>query len=219
MLAPGIALLAAAWTAQAAEAPDTAGSAASTGSGYWDFEVQLDDKPIGKHRFRVTAEGEARTVQSDADFTVKLLGITAYRYRHHATEHWRGNCLADLQAETDDDGEKLTTRAQPHGGALSVSTGTSQETLPGCVMSFAYWNPALRAQTRLLNAQTGKFETVQVSAAGTGPIAVRGSNVQATRWRITGTEHPIDVWYAADGRWIGLDATVSGGRRLRYRLE
>jgi hypothetical protein len=29
----------------------------------------------------------------------------------------------------------------------------------------------------------------------------------------------VDVWYSADGDWVGLDSTVAGGRQLSYRLE
>ena len=40
----------------------------------------------------------------------------------------------------------------------------------------------------------------------------------ARRVRLTGPEQPIDLWYAASGAWIGLDSTVTGGRKLTYRL-
>ena len=36
--------------------------------------------------------------------------------------------------------------------------------------------------------------------------------------RIGGLTQPIDVWYVGD-RWVGLDTTVDGGRRLSYRLR
>ena len=45
---------------------------------------------------------------------------------------------------------------------------------------------------------------------GLQPTAVRGL-------RITGLSRPIVVWYASN-RWVGLETTVQGGRRLSYRL-
>ncbi len=177
-------------------------------TGEWNFRALLDGKPIGQHRFSVSGEGEARKVVSQADFAVTFLGITAYRYRHKATEEWRGNCLTAMNATTDDDGKPESVRAGP-----------SDDTLKGCVMSFAYWNPAIQTQTRLLNAQTGKFETVQVTRAGAGSVEVRGKPVEATEFRITGATNPIAVWYTARGEWVGLDSTVAGGRKLSYRLQ
>jgi hypothetical protein len=187
----------------------------------WNFSVFLDDKPIGAHRFSVTGPTEARKVLSEAGFAVKLLGLTVYRYRHRAVEQWRGDCLRTLDASTDDDGEASRVRAEPAGDGLAVTvdSGTAAQTLPGCVMSFAYWNPAIQRQARLLNAQTGRHESVQVRPLGGGMLDVRGQRVAAMRWRIEGPAQPIDVWYSAEGEWLGLDSTVEGGRRLSYRLK
>jgi hypothetical protein len=58
-----------------------------------------------------------------------------------------------------------------------VTTPKGTQALEGCVMSFAYWNPAIRTQAKLLNAQSGKLEAVQVSRAGSGTVEVRGQPV------------------------------------------
>ncbi len=175
-------------------------------TGEWNFRALLDGEPIGEHRFSVSGEGDERRVSSRAEFAVKFIGITAYRYRHQATERWRGNCLTALDSTTDDDGKPETVRADP------------SDALKGCVMSFAYWNPAIQTQTRLLNAQTGRLETVQVRRIGNGSVEVRGKPVEATEFRITGAAQPIAVWYTPRGEWVGLDSIVAGGRKLSYRL-
>ena len=202
---------------------NAAAEAASPPTGEWNFRALLDGKPIGQHRFSVTlvsgAQGDERRVLSEASFAVKFLGITAYRYRHKATEQWRGECLTALTATTDDDGKASSVRTEADGEALTIKTASATQSLNGCVMTFAYWNPAIQTQTRLLNAQTGKAESVQVSRAGSGSVEVRGQPVAATRFRITGPAEPIDVWYSAQGEWVGLDSLVGGGRRLSYRLQ
>jgi Family of unknown function (DUF6134) len=177
-------------------------------TGDWDFQALLDGSPIGQHRFSVSGQGNERTVVSEADLTVKVLGFTAYRYHHKATEQWRGDCLTALDSATDDDGKTSQVREAP-----SAAEGQ------GCVMSFAYWNPAICTQRQLLNAQTGQLEAVQVQRVGQGTVEVRGRPVEATEFRITGPKHSIVVWYAADGRWVGLDSIVGGGRKLSYRLQ
>ncbi len=186
----------------------THGADAPAPAAEWNFRVLLNGKPIGTHRFEVTTHGDtARKVVSDANFTVKVLGLAVYRYRHHAAEHWRGECLAALTSMTDDDGK-----------ASKVELESASAPLHGCAMSFAYWNPSIRAQTRLLNAQTGEIERVLVSRIGSGTVEVRGRPVAATKYRISGPAAPIDVWYSIDDEWIGLDSTVAGGRLLSYRL-
>ncbi len=185
----------------------------------WDFRAFLDDAPIGYHRFTLIEQGGARELRSETRFEVKLLFITAYRYVHSATERWRGNCLEALRARTDDNGERLEVDAVSEGERLAVTTARGREALPGCVMSFAYWNPHMLRQTRLLNAQTGAFETAKVAVLGDETITVRGAPVVAKRYRITGPKNPIDLWYSAAEEWLALESTVAGGRRLRYVLN
>ena len=187
--------------------------------GDWNFRALLDDKPIGQHRFNVSGQGEDREVTSEATFAVKFLGITAYRYHHQATERWRNGCLSRLASTTDDDGKASSVQAESQGDELTVQALPVAQSHKGCVMTFAYWNPAIQTRTRLLNVQTGQLEAVQIQRVGAGSIEVRGKPVPATAYRITGPAQPIDLWYSAQGDWIGLDSSVSGGRKLSYRLQ
>jgi hypothetical protein len=195
-------------------------------SGSWLFTALLDGKPIGQHSFTLNTQGNERTLISSAQFKVKFIGITVYGYRHLTTELWRGECLAGMTANTDDNGKPSSVRTQTQGNALNVLATTPRHPkgappllLKTCVKSFAYWNPLIQTQTQLLNSQTGELETVQISRVGTGVVPVRGTPVNAVRWRITGPEMPIELWYSAKGDWIGLDSTVAGGRKLSYRLQ
>ena len=192
---------------------------AAAQSRVWDFRAFLDNTPIGYHRFTLNGEGAVRELKSETRFEVKLLFITAYRYAHDATERWRGNCLEELAARTDDNGERSVVDAMSASEGMVVTTGPARETLPGCVMSFAYWNPQVLRQLRLLNAQTGKFEAVRIAGLGEEAITVRGALVTAKKFRITGPKNPIDLWYSAADEWLALESTVGGGRRLRYSLN
>jgi len=173
-------------------------------SGTWNFTATLDGRPIGHHRFMVSGSSGDRMVESRADFTVRMLGISVYRYQHQAHERWQEDCLRELIADTDDDGKRqqVTQRFEAE-----------------CLMSFAYWHPRLVAQKRLINPQTGKVELAQIEPLGEQPVTVRGEPVRARGWRLVAGSQRIVVWYAADsGRWVGLDADAKGGRKLAYRL-
>jgi hypothetical protein len=198
-------------TALAAQADD--------GTRSYAFKAFLDDKPIGEHRFTVVTEGATRKVTSEADFTVKFMGFNAFHYHHHADEQWSGECLAALQSTTDDDGKPASVKLLKTGDANEIATNAGKRSEPGCLMTYAYWNPAMREQKRLLNPQTGKVDAVSVTRMASGNIPVGGKDVAATDWRITGGESPIDVWISASGDWVGLDSLVSNGKhKLTYRL-
>jgi hypothetical protein len=97
-----------------------------------------------------------------------VLFINAYRYVHDASERWRGNCLAGLTARTDDNGKQSAVQVDQQGERVSVVSSRGREALDGCVMSFAYWNPEILRQTRLLNSQTGQYEAVTIAAMERG---------------------------------------------------
>ncbi|SEK58281.1 hypothetical protein SAMN05216359_102283 [Roseateles sp. YR242] len=191
------------------------------GAQTWNFDVRLDGKLIGTHRFVVEGEAPTRRVHSTARLDVKLLGLTVFRYRHDATEQWRGDCLQEIRSITDDDGKPLEVDRR---WAVPDLPGT------GCLMSYAYWNPALAEQQRLLNPQTGEIDAVRFDRLPDAALPVGGKDVAASGWRITAIPPPssrqdappqqvLTLWRdRADGRWIGLDALVKGGRLLTYRL-
>jgi hypothetical protein len=210
--------LAACCVACATAAPAAPPSPADGHASNWSFRVMLDGRAIGEHRFTVTPSSGGHTVQSDAAFTVRWLGVTLYRYQHRSVERWRGDCLDTLTADTDDDGQRTHVVAAMRGDILQVRGPAALEAR-GCVMSFAYWDPAMRSQQRLLNAQTGRLETVRITALAEDAAGVGVPPVGAKGWRIDGLKEAIVVWYAPQGEWLGLDTRVAGGRTLTYRLE
>ena len=197
----------------------TLANAADAGVRVYAFNAFLDGRPIGGHRFTVTTDGATRRVTSDADFVVKFLGFSAYRYRHHAEEQWSGDCLASLSASTDDDGKASSVRLARRGEENEIATSGGTSSVPGCLMTYAYWNPAMRSQVRLLNPQTGKIDGVRIERVADGDVLVGGKPVHAFDWRVAGGESPVDVWISDQGEWVGLDSMVSKGRhKLSYRL-
>lgn len=204
-----------AWPVVAATGP----AAADPASG-WTFRALLDGRPIGEHRYSVTpsVDGAGHTVLSEAAFAVRWLGLRVYQYKHRAVERWRGDCLVGLAADTDDNGQPTRVAAALQGDVFEVSTPTPLK-VRGCVMSFAYWNPAMRSQQRLLNSQTGRLESVRIAPVEEGSVEHGARPAGASGWRIGGLAQPIVLWYSPQGQWLGLDTRVDGGRVLSYRLQ
>lgn len=186
----------------------------------WSFRVFLDEKPIGTHLFTLRDLGAVRELKSQADFAVKFLLLTAYRYEHTAIEQWRDGCLVSMRARTNDDGASTTVSTQNEGANLVVTANGVRTPLQGCVKSFAYWNPDFLGANRLLNAQTGQWESVSIEAQGQDTFSnAQGQGVSAKRYRIVGPKQPIVLWYDDSNRWIGLESQVGKGRKLTYRLQ
>jgi hypothetical protein len=185
----------------------------------WDFTVYLDDEPVGSHRFALTEGAAGRKVRSEAHFDVKFLLIKAYSYKHEADEAWQGDCLAELRAKTDDNGDKSNVAGVERDGHFQLQRGQEKEELPACVMSYAYWHPLMLQQKRLLNPQTGEYNDVRIDLKGQETVPVRGQPVAAKRYHLDAGKFQIDLWYADGGRWVALDSLLDNGRKLRYRIE
>jgi hypothetical protein len=178
---------------------------AALGDSRISFDVFLDAKPVGTHRFDILRAADGtQTISSVAAFDVKVLGFVAYEYRHEATEHWRRGCLVGIKSSTNDNGR-----------ALQVL----REFRDACVTSYAYWDPArLLEQRELFNPQTGEFDRVKIESRGEEAVMVRGTPVRADRYRLDNGKLHIDLWYSKTGEWLQLDSTTPAKRKLRYRL-
>ena len=204
--------------ASAAASATSPGPAAPALDREWNFRVLLDGEEIGWHRYVVRGDGDSTEVESRAQFDVRFLFLNAYRYRHEARERWRGACLDELESRTETNGTVEEVAALTRDSALVVAGPSGDARLPGCVMSFAYWDPRILRAARLLNSQTGALLPVRVDAHGTERVSVAGRSIPATRHRLSAPDLQIDLWYA-DGRWVALEAPTRGGRLLRYELQ
>jgi hypothetical protein len=184
----------------------------------WHFRVLLDDREVGWHRYLVRERGDLTEVESRAQFDVRFLFLNAYRYRHEAHERWHGACLDELESRTVTNGAVEQVEARAAAQAFLVARPSGEARLPGCVMSFAYWDPRILEADRLLNSQTGEWLPVHIEARGNERVTVAGRDVPAARHRLSAPDLQIDLWYA-DGRWVALEAPLPGGRTLRYELR
>lgn len=183
----------------------------------WQFEVLLDEKKIGYHEFVVSEKDGKQTVSTEAKFNVKLLFVNVFSYSHQNEEIWRGNCLSSINAETAANGKDFLVRGQAGDGEFQIQTESSENELPPCIMTFAYWNPEFLKANKLLNSQSGDYEEVVIAKEGEEELRVNGEEIQAIKYSVNGAAAPITLWYAADDyRWLALESIVKGGRVLRY---
>ena len=183
------------------------------------FDVLLDGKKIGYHRFEIDGPRSNAAVRSEASFDVKFLFVTAFSYRHTATESWSNGCLDEIEARTDSNGKKLNVSGERTDDGFVIDTGDVEAELPSCVMTFAYWNPGFLEQPRLLNPQTGEYLEVEVQELGRDTVRLEGREVQARSVRLTARQMDITLWYSENAEWLALESVAKGGRIIRYELS
>jgi len=182
------------------------------------FKVLLDGKEIGSQSFVVSSDQDRTQIEINAAFDVKILFITAYSYRHTNREIWQGECLRGISATTNDNGDSFFVRGTYSGGRLELQTHAGEQSVDGCVRTFAYWNRDWLQGPRLLNSQTGEVQEVRVGKVANETVPVRGVPTATEHIRIVGKALTIDLWYDQNRQWVGLQSTTKTGGTLQYQL-
>jgi hypothetical protein len=185
----------------------------------WNFRVYLDDKPIGYHHFRITQAGEHELLTTQAQFDVKFLTITVFKYRHENAELWDSQCLSSIASTTDENGKLFRVEGAATEKGFQLSTAAGEATLPPCISTFAYWDESFLRHDRLLNSQTGEYLEVDVDNLGETSIRLRDTSISANHYKLTGDELDIELWYSRSGEWLALQSTTEKGRLVRYVIE
>lgn len=197
-------LLGAAALAIAGAAP----ALASTGTRRLD--LLRDGNRIGDKSVSVTRDGNRVDVETRIAITVKLLGITAYRYSLQARESWVGGQLQTLRAETNDNGTAHFARAERRGGVLRVDGSEFSGEVGGLPATTSYWSPAFLERPVWISTQDGRLLDVRASNQGVVQFPTANGPVSATRWEISGDLTGLMLYYDAAGEWLGTEFPARG---------
>lgn len=186
----------------------------------WNFDVYLDKQKIGMHTFEL----KNNRLKSQADFKVKILFINVYDYHHKAVEHWDKDCLVKLSAYTKEDNVTYDVFAEKIDDGFVVTYNQTTRYLPACTMTFAYWNPKILEQTRLLNPQNAEYLDTKIKDLGNKTITVKGKPTATQHYEILGSlkgkpRLKIQVWYDENQNWVSLASTTPEGYQIDYILK
>ena len=183
----------------------------------WNFDVSMDGKHIGSHQFVLSQrENNRQRLKSEAKFDVKFLSISLFDYHHLADELWENGCLKLLDAKTKENSKVTSVKGYQDKSVFKVN---EQKPIDSeCMMTFAYWNPRILGQKKLLNPQTGEYLSTNISYIGKDTIFAKGENIKADQYKIDTSKFVINVWYGSDGQWLALRSLTPDGR-IDYALE
>ncbi|CAN1530217.1 hypothetical protein MCEORH2_01407 [Methylophilaceae bacterium] len=185
----------------------------------WQFDVSMDGKAIGTHEFVLDEKADGQlALKSEAKFNVKFLSISVFKYQHLANELWQNDCLKKLDAKTQENSKATLVGGTQEPSVFKLNAPSPLEIAQQCVMTFAYWNPKILQQKKLLNPQTGEYLNTQITALGQENIVVKGQPKKAERYKIHTNKFVIDLWYGLGGEWLALQSTTPDGR-IDYALK
>ena len=146
----------------------------------------------------------------------RILGVTAFVFRHESTERWRNGRLQAFDSKTTDDDSEFFVTGRAEAGSFRIINRKGTEMAPADIMVGSYWTPLTARQTQLIDPQRGRVKAQQLLSTDAMAIQVRNVPVQATRYRVIGV---TDGWVAYDaaGRWLAAELKKKGSDIL-YRV-
>jgi hypothetical protein len=183
----------------------------------WGFDVILNDEIIGKHSFKQVGNES----HSLAKFKFKFM-LMNFSYEHDSKETWNKNCLKSIISKTNDDGDLFNVSGGITNSSLKVSSNGKEKILPECIMTFAYWNPKILDQKKLMNSQDAEWLDVVIKNIGIEEKNVRGQEINTQHYIIQANKDGdevfiIDVWYDDNMSLVGLKSPTPIGD-LIYKL-
>ncbi len=187
----------------------------------WSFDVYLDKSKIGKHTFSLDNNN---VLTSRAKFNVKVLFIDAYKYDHTAKEQWKGDCLSSLEANTVENKVVTNVKADSATGSFQLTSARAAQPFPSCVMTFAYWNPRILEQAKLLNPQNAEYLNITVEKLANESIMVKTKPTETTHYKLKGAldgknKLNIELWYNLKNEWVALKSITPEGYAIVYKLN
>jgi len=183
----------------------------------WNFDALLNDKIIGQHTF--IYEDEKTT--SNANFKFEYLFMD-FIYQHKSTETWQGDCLKTILSKTDDDGDLYEVSGHIGTDQFLVITNNKAAELPSCVMTFAYGNPKILDQKKLMNSQNGEYLDVDIQFLRQENHMVKGKDILTNLWQIEANSDNgdllIHLWYDKNMNWVSLKSQTPIGD-MQYKLK
>ena len=189
----------------------------STYAEEWNFDAVLNDKVIGQHTFIYENE---KTI-SNANFKFEYLFMD-FIYQHKSTETWQEGCLKTISSKTDDDGDLYEVSGYIGTDRFLVTTNNKTTELPSCVMTFAYGNPKILDQKKLMNSQNGEYLDVDIQFLRQENHMVKGKEILTDLWQIEAKGDDGDLlvhlWYDKNMNWVSLKSQTPIGD-MQYKLK
>jgi hypothetical protein len=156
---------------------------------------------IGEHRMTVRREDDAVVVEHTAELAVEVVGVTAHHRTTRFREVWQGDRLVAYEGLVEDNGEPFAVRAQATADRLLVEGTAGRTEAPAATAPSVPSLDFAIERDWFFDSRTGELLNASVTRAGSEPLKIGDSVVEATRYEIAG-DLEQHVWFDRTGAWV-----------------
>ncbi len=188
-------------------------------NGRLGFSVFREGREIGVHQLTFERAGDGWTIEVMIDFAIRLGPIPVFRYEHRAIERWSETSFQSVDAQTNNDGKRLTVRAQRLAKAVSVdSSNQGKYDAPAMALPSTHWNRRM-LDVPFFNTQTGELLSSAVTPKGDGFVeTASGRKINVRRFEIVGNLK-LETCYDDQQTWAGLQFNAEDGSQIVYKRQ
>ncbi len=182
------------------------------------FDIYRNNQRVGAHTVTLKEDGDTLRVQSHSEISIRILGLPLYSFSYSSREVWQHGQLLSIEAETNDNGDKSTMRAQRHNGMLTVFGASRQTLAPGEIYPTTHWNSGVIGSTQILNTITAQINTISMQELGIEKVET-GSGTRLARHFAYRGDLETDLWYDMKGHWVKMRFPGNDGVPIEYRCR
>jgi hypothetical protein len=184
-----------------------------------EFDVLVDDKPVGVHTLRIRDNGERTVVEVKSDVTVRVL-FYRYTYAFEGKETWDREQLVALEARTNDNGKRTRLQFKRNANRSVMKFQQQVAEIPPPHQTTSYTRlPADAANSRtirLLNVDDGELASTTWTAAERGDFPLEEGPIRCRKWIVDG-DVKAELWFD-DAGWLVQQKSIEQGHRTELRL-
>ena len=186
-----------------------------------EFEVRVDNKPVGSHRLVIQSDGVNQRVRIQTDVKVDFV-VYAYIFKFRGTEHWRDGHLEATSIQCEDGGSKRSFQLKTDGDIQKVSLNGKPVNDPqSSVMTTAYWKlPAAELRSKplpIVDVDSAKFHKASINLLGQTTLATEGRSLKCQHVKIDGPS-PAELWFDEQDCLV-RQRSVERGHTMELRLK
>ena len=189
------------------------------GAETYRFAITRNGDQIGTHSIDLNRTAAETTVSIATDLTVKVpvLGITAYRFQHVASERWVAGRLVALNSTTDDNGTRHKVSVVMKTSGLEVEAdGKAAAPLDRNIQPASLWNAEVLRRPVMLDTQDGQVVPLSVVDQGSENLTIDARTFKTHHYTMK-SKYSQDVWYDEQQHPVRVKLIGSDGSVIMYK--
>jgi hypothetical protein len=168
------------------------------------FTIFNNEDDVGALDLVFADKGNRRTLDISMQIKVRILFVTAYRFRHNATETWSAAGLNSLSSETNDNGREYVVSIKPEGTGHQVRSNEGNVLTTGTRLTELIWCEKSARGGKVISTLTGSVDDIPIDYIGPETISIDGHDHTARHYRFVRKKRTGHFWYDKNGVLLKL---------------